>query len=119
LKNNKTKKNKGEVKFPFCQDLVMAPTYAQKKKKPKKGKRGGVQAPFLLRLGHGALKATKQMKKGGEQVPLLPRVGDGIAKSTKKKLKKHELSPPSIKTWRWHPITSRKKEKKRSKLPLC
>jgi len=104
-KEKKKKKNKGEQKLSFCQDLVMAPTYAPQKK-PKEGKRRGAQASFLLRLGHGALEATKQMKKGGasslsakswqwhlrsskkfgggEQVPLLSRVGDGVAKSTKK-----------------------------------
>ncbi len=77
-----------------------------KKKKPKKGRRGGVQAPFLPRLGHGAPKAIKEMKKEGassffteswrwffrsnrkkkkkEQVLFLPRVGNGVIKTTKK-----------------------------------
>ncbi len=87
-------------------------------KKTKKRKKRGAQASFLLRLGHGALEATKQMKKGGtsslsakswqwrlrsnkkllggggEQVPLLSRVGDGVVKSTKKKQKNKSLAPP-------------------------
>jgi hypothetical protein len=33
-------------------------------KKLKKGRRGGVQASLLLRLGHGALQARKKRKKG-------------------------------------------------------
>jgi hypothetical protein len=37
----------------------------RRKKRPKKIKRKGVQASFLLRLGHGVPKATKQMEKGG------------------------------------------------------
>jgi hypothetical protein len=55
----------GEVKLPFYRDLVILPTCAQKKKKPKKGRRGGAQASLLSRLGHGAPEATKKMKKGG------------------------------------------------------
>jgi len=59
------KKKKGEVKLPFYRDLVMLPTCAQKKKKPKKGRRGGAQASLLSRLGHGTPEATKKNEKRG------------------------------------------------------
>jgi hypothetical protein len=36
----KKKEKQGQPKLPLCYDLAMAPTYTQKKKKLKKGKRG-------------------------------------------------------------------------------
>jgi len=46
----------------------MAPTCAHKKK-PKKGRRGGVQASLLSKLGHGVPKATQKNEKGGASSP--------------------------------------------------
>jgi hypothetical protein len=48
------------------------------KKKTKKGKRGKIQASFQLKLGHGALEATKRGGGGGEQTISLPNLSDGI-----------------------------------------
>jgi hypothetical protein len=36
----------------------------RKKKTLERGRRGGTQASLLLKLGHGALEATKKMEKG-------------------------------------------------------
>jgi len=64
----------------------MAPTCAHKKK-PKKGRRGGIQASLLSKLGHGVPKATKKMKKGEQapsQAPFLSNLGYDVLEATKK-----------------------------------
>jgi hypothetical protein len=68
-------------------------------KKPKKGKRGGIQVSFLSRLGHGALKATKRKRKKGEQAPSMLNLGNGILETTKKNKKKDGASCFSIESW--------------------
>jgi hypothetical protein len=52
------------LKLLFYRDLAKAPTCAQKKKKPKKGRRTGAQTPLLPKLGHVPHKQPKKWKKG-------------------------------------------------------
>ncbi len=50
LEATKQKEKKGEPKLPLCQDLVMAPTCAQKKKTQKKEEEGELKFPFCQDL---------------------------------------------------------------------
>jgi len=96
LKTTKEKKEKGEPKLPLSRNLAMAPTCAQKEKKnQKKEKEGELKVPLLLRLGHGAPKATKKIKKGG-------------------------ASSLFAESWQWRLKNNKTKQNKRgSKLPFC
>jgi hypothetical protein len=61
-RNNKTKRKtrkKGDSKFPFYQDLAMAPICTQKKKNQKKEEEGELKLPFYQDL---AMVPHKQQK---------------------------------------------------------